>query len=677
MRAQARITKLTIRARHYLTIAPLLGLLLQCGEEALDPSNYDAARKWRMPVSGLTATFQPDKETVALSWKIPNEPFDFFRLYRTDQLDPQGRPDTATLDASGAKSRISKNATSFEDVPGPADGLYFYTIRAVRLDTVQTVDGRAVDTVEGSLSPSWPDFVRCSVGVVVRFTINYGSIFTQDTSCRLYIHDPSKQVSSVRFTQNVRTVEVKARVDENGTTVYDTIPKSLGILPPITNDNHNQIRDLQRSGFVQTQQPSDRIAATAGIHLVPDFDADDAQNPDRSLSAGADSVVSRKWVLPQGRGEKRVFAEITLSSGRMDTLVDVITTQPHRIDILLRDNPQTGISNMLDTSIYDVNTEETTPAKIFYSPSVFFSLKTFGDTTIDTAFDCWMMVLEQNEELKRSSLVSKSVLTTTPISYGLTSRTEHDVGKVYEYTIDTSKQTGKETLEDIIYFKQNRGTFTASTQSGVSANYEAVKMLRNQARTQFDKGVYGKKGFLMVLRFRELFFGDEFLKFYGYSDTTLEFASYWDWYLPIMNPDKSYDNPDHVGHGDIIVEPFNFALDSISVVDMGFANVEDLRLVIAREPPSFDWAKRTSPITVEELLSFRSFEYPYNINRPDYEMLEVRWDGIDPTTWPSGKYLMGVVVRDEYGNEGFATVDTTNVQLGYRNPWEVEVRTAN
>lgn len=65
-------------------------------------------------------------------------------------------------------------------------------------------------------------------------------------------------------------------------------------------------------------------------------------------------------------------------------------------------------------------------------------------------------------------------------------------------------------------------------------------------------------------------------------------------------------------------------------------------------------------------------EIDYPVTLPSYQQTQVMWSNIDPRTWPSGYYIMGVIVGDIYGNEGFAKV----LSDAGINPWFVNIQTA-
>jgi hypothetical protein len=140
------------------------------------------------------------------------------------------------------------------------------------------------------------------------------------------------------------------------------------------------------------------------------------------------------------------------------------------------------------------------------------------------------------------------------------------------------------------------------------------------------------------------------------------------------------NNPYHLSNDSVIINSFSFMLDSISIFDGGHARVSDISLIIAKIPDNFSWSKSspcnaTEEVSPEKVRSYRHYEFPYPVRFPEYFHLEVMWEDINAADWPSGFYFMGVIVKDEYGYEGFVPIRGT--VKNHCNPWTVEVRSAN
>jgi hypothetical protein len=77
---------------------------------------------------------------------------------------------------------------------------------------------------------------------------------------------------------------------------------------------------------------------------------------------------------------------------------------------------------------------------------------------------------------------------------------------------------------------------------------------------------------------------------------------------------------------------------------------------------------------VEEVTTdptWRYTVYPFDIPVHRNSIAGVGWYNIDPTNWPTGKYLFGIRTVDEFGNSGFAPVSSK-----YTNPWWARVLTS-
>ena len=81
------------------------------------------------------------------------------------------------------------------------------------------------------------------------------------------------------------------------------------------------------------------------------------------------------------------------------------------------------------------------------------------------------------------------------------------------------------------------------------------------------------------------------------------------------------------------------------------------------------------------MLALPHHTFPYTLKKIASTAAAVRWEGIDPTKWPSGKYLFGIIVSDEFGNRGFGVVgavpglptNTPPTIVGNRNPFIVDI----
>jgi len=186
----------------------------------------------------------------------------------------------------------------------------------------------------------------------------------------------------------------------------------------------------------------------------------------------------------------------------------------------------------------------------------------------------------------------------------------------------------------------------------------------------------GKKQFLLVTRFVDTAFSDTITQILGQDRGVETERTCFDFYLPQIHVNTTASNPDHLGNDSVVTGPFSFALDPLSVLDSGYAEVVSVELLIARKPDGMVWDKAVTPATVtrQMLAPWTYYAAPFPIPEPDslayvpsWEVHDVRWDDIDATAWVAGEYIMGVYIRDEYGQDGFANV----WKAASTNPWLV------
>jgi hypothetical protein len=447
-----------------------------------------------------------------------------------------------------------------------------------------------------------------------------------------------------------------------------------------TTDIDGQIRDMLRSGFLVETNLAQTLAANAGRVIVPLFDSADGLNAPRVHPLGTSPDNAFAWRLPMGGGQKDVFAEVTYRSGTVDTIYDLIMTQPHRVEIVVRHETTGSSATMKDTTVNtsaksDVEIWETW--KILYVPTLRFSVKIYGDSAVATDFDYWLMVSDGDQITPKIIRDNTAVwMMTRPVPASLTGRgVDHLSTYEYEFSLDTTNAQGRANLARLR---------TGNTLSPVKLMDSALTLRQNLDTLFFLKqsGLNkGKKEFLFVVRHREEFFDDVIINVLGYESEEKVYTEvssfYRDVYLPQMKL-QTLNNPYHLAEGAQISAPFTFALkDTPSVADSGFADIEEIKLLVAKKPPTLAWDPKTTPKTlgVNDLLLMRHYEYPIALEKPAYFLYNILWEDIDPRDWPTGEYLMAVVVRDQYGNEGFAGIWGSSTPKE-TNPWMVNVVTS-
>ena len=242
---------------------------------------------------------------------------------------------------------------------------------------------------------------------------------------------------------------------------------------------------------------------------------------------------------------------------------------------------------MRDTS------DSTGNIQIFYSPLLQFSVKIFGDSSLGTSFQSWIMLDSSQWKRPPNTWVIYPTwkwYMSVPQGYKLTGR-------------------GDQARTDTVYSLNLRDTTLAQNRilkcAGLSVigNSDAppaqnFTMLMQLTDNYLKSAAIDRKQFYFITRFTEQFFGGQFINVFGYSDTTQTVQSCFNFYLPSMV--KAPPNICNIGEGSIIDGPFSFTLDTAkSIFDSaGYALISDVRLVIAKKPDNWVW--NPSPATVAQ-----------------------------------------------------------------------------
>jgi len=626
----------------YLILAMIF--ILTCNDPLTFQSPGDPPQ-----IQALNANYTNGR--VELQWApVVSPDISYFELYRTTKLDSNGNVDTASMSAIDARARIEPNASSFSDIPGPQLGTYYYSILGVKL----VPNGLGFDTIRGPLSEP---FVPVKIGHYVRFTINNDETQTSVKNCKLYVYDRDLVLESVRFSQ-VAARDTGPVVNCGGS----TNPGALG---------EGQITSMEKAQFIY-----DKYAVTAEEPTIPWFDSVASCNIPAPVmyAMGTDTLKVFDWELSDGSGKKRVFAELTYKPGydiSKDTITEIIYTKPIKMEVILRNDPE----QTFDTSVEAFT--EWTRYKYINADELQFSVKIFGDTTVNREFEYWLMWTEFNSLMSHKTFKARTYrwFMTTPMKAQLTNENSalHNPDKLYSVPLSRKKSEWQSVFDTLISGQEKTvdsiidGTMS---QARLDSNEVSFSSLRS------DNLKFGYKGFLFVTRFRESGFNDEILLVHGYTESDT-FYTVRDIYPPVMKFDhRTANNPDDIAEGDTLANRFNFALaDSNSLIDKGFATIENVELVIAQKP---DWLTNPddenarSLLTIDSLLAYPNRVFGYVIEKPYDTLHYVRWDNIDPQNWATGDYLFGVVTLDEFGNRGFALTENSD-----KNPFLVHIKTTN
>ncbi len=617
------------------------------------PVDPESAAGLLLEIPSLTANY--NNGVIDLTWEAPEGSFDYYRVYRTTETDPLGNPDMSKLVSTLQRDSIAKTRLSFVDQPEPAEGTYYYGIRAVRIADDGTHE-------EGALSPldaqGNTQLVAVEVGYDVRFTINRDDEYTLTPSCSLIVEDPDHVLSSVRFTQ-IRGDSVATGAGE----------------PVDEKDLYNQVRDMNAYGLLLPPGVSYSVPDTGRIN----FEVDDPWNPNRTPHYDASrGVHGLAWQLKPGSGRKSVYAELTYNTGTKDTVTDIIYTQPHNVALTIRNSSDIETGTVRDTSESYLNAqgqESEVQMLVFYTDTIRFSVKVFGDRAIERDFEYWLVSAKAWSDAAPNSLQKKPWIMTTPQSASLTDTGGlHDPGAVYSIDVDTVSARGKTLFDTLLAGKRN------DVDTLFTGPYREQKEWFDKL---FSSGLYegdnrARKQFLLVARFKESYFGGSFLLVYGLNGPDVEETrTYRDIYPPLVKYDNGEENEHRLAEGDTVNGPFTFALDTASLIDSGLARITDVRLGIARLPSGYEWSPDSAgDFTLDDFYSLSNEVFAFSVEKPAAVIKDVRWEDIDPTEWTSGHYLVGIIYANARGDEGFAWVWGDTKYVG-TNPFRVYVSTSN
>jgi len=666
--------------------------------------NIDTQESFGAIVQGLTATYDKASDRILLSWEEPDdlEDISFYRIYRSTNsvyVLKNGQdvllPDTSAehFISEEPRNHVPRDRTSFTDRLGLPQDIYWYGIRPVRIV--------GADTTEGQLSNI--DSVQVSTGVL--FSINDGAVHTATDRVELTVIDIERSIKSIEFTQKYTPMLV--REDQRLEFRYDD---------PLNPPSIEKIKDAIDRGLLSS---GGMLAGGVDRVKVPDFDAVDPENPSRGpFSTGGKARFTTEWILEKGNGDKTVWARIVYNDGTSEVKKDDIGIQPwgnnNYIRLRLR-NETTGLNRTMWQSELG--------EYYLYRPWINFSVSIFADTTIEEDFHYWLAFPHKHGVFLYDQVLpgSREWLETKAIPGRLTDAgPAHDDAHEYTFMLspDLLEERGQlgllnelrntynkpnenlgfalrgseklnETAVPGSYWGQSPKRYSFST-----GNYEEVqRIMTGDPRRLLDSLLHlgrntheggnsryqtGRKEFYIFAVFRGKYFKDTRVAVLFGETLDLGFNStraYIDMTPPAVEyPGKTtemqfFNNDATLGK--------TFSLELTNAIDKGYANIERIELVIAKKPDEFPWDKTITPLnmTPEELLTFNnSGRFPFEVIVPDVEIYDLSWDDIDASNWSSGDYIMGIVTEDEYGNSGFAPMESDQ-DLMYTNPWRVTIQT--
>lgn len=689
------------------TIRILHGVLAICAAAALPalvvctaPLEAPVLNAYEAQARNLQVQYQFVGDRMYLTWQEPDggEAVSFYIIHRYQMVegsDEEQNPTERFVDAS---------AREYYDVIDLGRTEYYYYIVPALVDGSDTLTGRKSPTavVQG--------------GMGVSFTINDGATKTSGKACTLVLRDPTVRVATVRFTQRGSRFFFKN---------YDTAYVSTHSVPHLS---ATDVSEMVTKGLYNAT--SKALEAGVGKGFIPDFDAYDPENSSSSAiprtdprwAGGADSTALEvAWTLSDGIDEKRVWAEVTLGPADgniVDTLDYGFPIAPYRVRVRLANR------RVMFTLVNGQPEEETWegPAdadlltwnqqvsdftidqhNVFFGKTIKFNVLIDVDSSIDPVFEYWLVTPRLHGEFLRGAPADTGAhwLETKHRIGQLTGvGPAHDEDYIYEYSIDPEDPEGFENLSQLTVVANNQGyPFVERTQTLTGGPDLQFKRFSQMSKTQ--QNLKGKKVFFIAFKFT----GREFLEpRYVMSDDNIydetselkvglvnEVNTYM--YLDYFQPKATLEDASietYLTNGDTLTRPFDFVLDPSSVNDQGYCRVTGISLVIAKEPapgtilesgqswsPSLwnfsGWdLDSVPPMTLQDLYNQQIAIYDFPVEVPLRVIKNVAWRDIDITSWSSGRYYVGLVARDEFGNEGLASVNFNSTTKS-TNPFQITV----
>jgi len=698
-----------------------LAVFLLCTVEPLAPLPSVPS----MRVTGFTADFVKAQNKILLQWTAVTDAFSFYHVKRFT-LSSASNQDTLT----NKEFDIDSSRTSWWDVLGLENTIYYYQIRAFK---VRPGVAGAWDTLRGYLDENGMDTAEVQTGV--SFSINTGAIFTTTDYCTLSVGDYSDTLSAIRFTQMTvkywtkGTQTIKVNVDDP----YNPPPND-SIHSWFKNGWITSVAALNTSvtaqvfpNFDSTDGRNDVAARekskSAGTIInglkrygwwLKKGNGSKRVYAELTFKDGTkDTLVNNIEIAPY-----RIQLSFRNKTGSSD---QTMSKSPLAFGAtayyFYKPFVQFGISIFADTTILEdfdywlcladsnsIMTYNVTGATIAWLETAPRHARLTGRGPLHDDDYVYTYSIDPSDPLGKENLSELRQTFRSP------------QGKPQENTDLAFKIKGSQYMNetcvpgsfwgDPVYFwdglnpQPDHGSVPRVDSIGWLVKgqkilaYNSPDSAFNKIRkmTIFALTLSGTKQFWIVARFKGQYFddvrvmtsaGQVFMRSQGKDERGGDRSNF-DFYQPkaIFWP----GNGDWYTNGSVITSTFNYALNPTpSISDQGGAYVNDIRLIIARNQnniipwtasPNANAALRNvtaDTISIEALRSLRHIEIPYAIPITSYSLNGVRWNNIDISSWPSDNYIMGVVARDRYGNEGFAPVGDISADKPYTNPWQVTI----
>jgi len=678
-----------------------------------------------MRVTGFTADYVKTQNKIFLQWTPITDAFSFYHVKRFT-LSSASNEDTLT----STEFNIESSKTSWWDVLGLENTIYYYQIRAFKVSA--GVAG-AMDTLRGYLDESGMDTAQVQTGV--SFSINSGAVFTVSDYCTLAVGDFSDTLSNIRFTQMTAkywtkgTQTRKVNVDDpyNPPSSDSTrswlkngwITSVAALSAACTSKVYPYFDSVDTRNDAAAREKSKSAGTIVnGLNRygwwLKKGNGSKRVYVELTFKDGRkDTLVNNIEITPY-----RIQLAFRNKTGSSDQTMSksplAFGTEYH----FYKPFVQFGISIFADTTILEdfdywlcladsnsIMTYNVTGSTIAWLETAPRHARLTGRGPLHDDDYVYTYSIDPSDALGKENL---SVLRQTFRS---------PQGKPQENTDLAFRIKGEQFMNETCvpgsFWGQNvvfwdglnklpnpppatdssagwllkgQNIITTPVDSAFKAFNKIKKM------TIFALTLSGTKQFWIVARFKGQYFddvrvitsaGQVFMKSQGKDERGGDRANF-DFYQPKAT--FWVGAADWYTNGSVITSTFNYALNpSPSISDQAGAYVSDIRLIIARNQNNIiPWtvSPNSKPelrnvtadtISIEALRSIRHIEIPFVIPITASAIWDVRWNNIDISNWPSDNYIMGVVARDRYGNEGFAPVGDISADRPYTNPWQVTI----
>lgn len=597
---------MTARLIRILSAAACAGIALSCTEPLPTENETDALVGLTVPQ--LEVGYDLDSTKVRCTWTAPSEPVSFYRLYRA-VIGTGG--EQAEMVTEGPRSRIPGGLTSYMDVVGLRNAGYRYSIRAVRIrsvDSVVTPDGTVRDTqyVEGPGSP----VDTCFVGTGISFSINDGALFTRYDTVSLYVVDRNNVLERADFSANSQFSSPTSVVLNTDTTV-----------------------------------------TTASW----------------TLAKGPGTKVVWGRLHYRGGGDTIIQDDIDIAPYNVQIKLRNETRRPNetmRVWYALNDSGD-----------YSNLQRKTIDRYVVYRPFVEFGISIFSDSTFARDFEYWLVFPDSAAKSTDDAyMIHTAVKHDSLTAIGAGHDDFHKYGYSFDPDsmpgllnlakgLTLIKESDTVTISPGPRSAYDKLAYLPGVAEQGQGKKEFYIVAKFTGRYFGEERVVASSGFQNAKS-----------PFASYYDAYPPFIMR-DWFRYYFPRDgATIDGAININlntSGQIYDDSGKVISNRGVVWDKGGADVAAIDLIIAEMPDlmvaEWDSAETPPTLTEDSIRTFRHHVFEFGIGaRRDSRIYPVYWNNIDPSGWPSGWYLVAIVTEDSFGHRGIAPL---NYQRYLGSPW--------